>query len=463
MTQGKKILIGIYRGKYRKDSMKKIKLTEKGRHVGAYVLCALLAAGLAVAGACYAQEKQSREVLEQQRQDDLRRSCYDLQEDLQDMETALSKLTAAGSKKQSTLLLGDVWKLSGSAAATLSLLPAAHGEVYRLNQFLLRAGDYAHGLMEGLLSGKALTNQDTQQLSSLRTQCAEEGQRVQTLLDTGTYPQGALEEDGYYSEEEREDLPDYPTLIYDGPFSESSENRDPKGLEAGRISEEQARSRAKELFSEGELQYSGYVSAPMATYDYTLTTENMGEVTLSMTERGGKLLCFMGEPTGQNQDAPTEEESGRLHRVAAGYLYKLGFADMEPSYAQYYAGVVVLNYAPRQAGVILYNDLVKVYVDRETEQVCGLDARNYYANHQERTIEAPTLTEMDARERLREGLQVEKVTLALIPLTSEREVLCYECKCLLGEDFYIVYLNAQTGEEEQIFQVIDSENGDLVV
>lgn len=443
--------------------MKKIKLTEKGRHVGTYALCALLAAGVAVAGACYAQEKSQREALEQQRQDDMRRSCYDLQEELQDMETALSKLTVTGSKKQSALLLGDVWRLSSSAASSLSLLPAAHGDVYRLNQFLLRAGDYAHGLMEGVLSGKAITSQDAGQLAQLRTQCVEEEQRVQVLLDTGTYPQGALEEDGYYSEEEREDLPDYPTLIYDGPFSESSENQDPKGLEEGRISEEQARAKARELFPEGELSYSGYVSAPMATYDYTLITETAGEITLSMTERGGKLLCFMGESVGQKQEAPTEEESSRLHKVAVAYLKKLGFVDMEPSYAQYYAGVVVFNYAQKQEGVILYNDLIKVYVDRETGQVCGMDARNYYANHHQRTLPTPTLTEEQARERLREGVQVEKVSLALIPLTSEKEVLCYECKCLLGEDFYIVYLNAQTGEEEQIFQVIDSENGDLVV
>lgn len=443
--------------------MKKIKLTEKGRHVGAYALCALLAAGLAVAGACYAQEKSRRQNLEQQRQDDMRRSCYDLQEDLQDMETALSKLTATGSLKQSALLLGDVWRLSDSAAASLSLLPAAHGDVYRLNQFLLRAGDYAYGLMEGLLSGKAITSQDASQLSSLRTQCAEEGQRVQVLLDTGTYPQGALEEEGYYSEEEREDLPDYPTLIYDGPFSESSENQDPKGLEDSRISEEQARAKARELFPEGELTYSGYVSAPMATYDYTLISETLGEVTLSMTERGGKLLCFMGETTGDRQESPTDEESTRLHRIAEGYLKTLGFLDMEPSYAQYYAGVAVFNYAAKQEGVILYNDLIKVYVDRETGQVCGLDARNYYANHHQRTLPTATLTAEQAQERLLDGLQVEKVSLALIPLTSEKEVLCYECKCLLGEDFYIVYINAKTGEEEQIFQVIDSENGDLVV
>lgn len=445
--------------------MKKVRLTDRGKRVFFQVLCGVLGAALAVLGALWGQERQQRQTLEAERLDGMKRSCYDLEGDLRDMETALSKLGAAGSKKQSALLLGELWRLSGSAASSLSLLPAAHGDSYRLNQFLLRAGDYAHELLRGLLSGRALTDRDMEQLTSLRSQCAAESERLVQTIASGSYPQAALEEGGYYgeTEEARENLPDYPTLIYDGPFSQSSENRDPRGLTDSRIGEEEARSAARALFPEGELQYSGYVAGPMATYEYTLAGEDGGETTLSLTERGGKLLCFMSPVTGQKQDPPSQEESRSLHGRAQAYLRQMGFGDMEPSYAQYYAGVVVLNYAVRQEEVILYSDLIKVYVDRDTGEVCGMDARNYYANHRERTLSLPQLTREQAQERLNTAIQVEKISLALIPLTGETEVLCYECKGTLGEDFYIVYINAITGEEEQIFQVIDSENGDLVV
>ena len=36
---------------------------------------------------------------------------------------------------------------------------------------------------------------------------------------------------------------------------------------------------------------------------------------------------------------------------------------------------------------------------------------------------------------------------ALIPLTEQTEVLCYECKATEDKTFYIVYINALTGEE----------------
>ena len=113
--------------------------------------------------------------------------------------------------------------------------------------------------------------------------------------------------------------------------------------------------------------------------------------------------------------------------------------------------------------MILYSDLVKVYLDRETGEVMGLDARNYRLNHRTRDRPRPKLTEGEAEAYVSGELQVEHRDLALIPLTQQTEVLCYEFKATRDGTFYIVYVNALTGEEEQIFQVINSAEGDLVV
>jgi len=116
-----------------------------------------------------------------------------------------------------------------------------------------------------------------------------------------------------------------------------------------------------------------------------------------------------------------------------------------------------------QNGVILYADLVKVYVDRITQAVIGLDAINYRFHHRERDLSSAILTEADAKNALSDALTLEHTALALIPKSNTREVLCYEFKCTRGETFFIVYVNAASGAEEEIFEVLNSDEGDLVV
>jgi len=113
--------------------------------------------------------------------------------------------------------------------------------------------------------------------------------------------------------------------------------------------------------------------------------------------------------------------------------------------------------------VILYADLVKVYVDRITQAVIGLDAINYRFHHRERDLSSAILTEADAKNALSDALTLEHTALALIPKSNTREVLCYEFKCTRGETFFIVYVNAASGAEEEIFEVLNSDEGDLVV
>jgi len=48
-------------------------------------------------------------------------------------------------------------------------------------------------------------------------------------------------------------------------------------------------------------------------------------------------------------------------------------------------------------------------------------------------------------------------------VTPETEKLCYEFKGEYEGLSYIVYINAETLYEEQIFKIIDSENGQLVI
>ncbi len=424
-------------------------------------LPSILLIGLAVMTVSFFRQRQK--LAEQQRVIDAQtESAYRaLSNDLNDLSVALGKLEAASTPARMSKSFADIRRLSAGAVRALSLLPVSHADDEGLMQFLTRTGDFAESLMDRVLSGQMLTEEQLNSLGELRTCCAGLSERYDGDCKNGSYP--TAPQDGFYGgETDEENLANYPTLLYDGPFSESSEQAEPLGLPEETVDENEALRVAQALFPDRTLQLDGRTESTIVTYDFSASDEN-GELCVSITERGGLLLYFMGTPSGGRDDPPSDEESEQMHAAASKYLEEHGFGKMEPSYAQYYAGTVVLNYAAVQNGVILYADLVKVYVDRDTQAVIGLDAMNYRFHHRERDLSAPILTEQDAKSTLSDALTLEHTALALIPKSNTLEVLCYEFKCTCGETFFIVYVNAQTGAEEEIFEVLNSDEGDLVV
>ena len=428
------------------------------------LIWAALAVGLVAALVKLGEDREAlaaRQAAERTRIENL---YHRIDDDLNDVDVSLSKLSAASSPRQSVLLLGDVWRATGSAGAAMGLLPLSHADSCDMSQFVTRCGDYAHALMGRVLQGRALTEEDRKQLGDMRAACAQIRQVAGEAIQSGDYVAADNVDAGCYEQSQSEAaISEYPTLIYDGPFSESAENRPPQGEIGERITAQQAAERARRLFSDGTVAETVYVPGALPVYELSVQSASRGQVSLSLTEQGGELLSFMGAPTGDKNDPPSDEESEKLKAAALSFLQELGVEDPAAAYAQYYQGAAVLNFAPRQAGVILYSDLVKVYMDRETGEVMGLDARNYRLNHRQRALPRPKLTEEEAGAYVSGELQVEHTDLALIPLTQQTEVLCYEFKATKDGTFYIVYVNALTGEEEQIFQVINSAEGDLVV
>ena len=428
------------------------------------LLTAALLAGLVAAVVKMNQSREALDARQAAERTRIENLYHRIDDDLNDVDVSLSKLAAASSPRQSVLLLGDVWRATGSAGAAMGLLPLSHADSCDMSQFVARCGDYAHALMGRVLQGRTLTEADRQQLQDMRAACAKIRQVAGAAIQSGDFVAADNVDAGCYEQSQSESaISEYPTLIYDGPFSESSENQAPQSEPGERITAQQAQTLAGRLFPGGRIGDAVYVPGALPVYELTVDTADRGQVSLSLTERGGQLLSFMGAPKGNRNDPPNDGESQRLKEAALSFLQELGVEDPAAAYAQYYQGVAVLNFAPRQAGVILYSDLVKVYLDRETGEVMGMDARNYRLNHRTRALPRPQLSEAEAEAYVSGELQVAQRALALIPLTQQTEVLCYEFKATRNGTFYIVYINALTGQEEQIFQVINSAEGDLVV
>jgi len=108
----------------------------------------------------------------------------------------------------------------------------------------------------------------------------------------------------------------------------------------------------------------------------------------------------------------------------------------------------------------MYPDQIKVKVALDNGEILGVDARQYLMSHHRRTLPEPAISAAEAEERLRPELSVQRVQLALIPdLAGTGEILTYEFLAHMGEETYLVYINAETGAEEQILQQVETDGG----
>ncbi len=480
-------------------------MNEIKRYKGVIAILVPVVLALALAGVCIWASEQQRAAeahavqLENHVQTAYRQAYYQLSDNVNDMQTALRKLQVTGSPSQHVLLLADVWRLSGAAAANMGNIPVAHADTADMNAFIVRVGDYAHVLAQRILNGGVLTQDDYETIGELYEAGVRVGNEIKSKLDGDAVPVQALDADGYYggaepgaeqatggerggaanggedtgnagantqtatNEKSEDAVSDYPTLIYDGPFSESNETAKPRGLPDGEIDAAKAREIALSYIGGGTLQDTGLEAGTIPVFGFAGSDRNGRGVEITVSQQGGAVLWMMAEVSAGEDGVPDADTTKRMRDEAKAYLDKHGYAGMEATYAQFYDGVGVFNFAATQNNVILYGDLIKVYVERATGAVCGVDANNYLMFHCARQLAEPAITQEEAAANVSERLQVESVRLALIPKTNSTEALCYEFKGTHGGTSFIVYINALTGTEEQIFEIIDSEDGQLVV
>jgi len=153
---------------------------------------------------------------------------------------------------------------------------------------------------------------------------------------------------------------------------------------------------------------------------------------------------------------------GQAADAARAFLLSRGFSEMALSYASRFDGILTANFAAVQDGVVLYPDLVKVQVSLADGTVVGLEAANYLMNHVRRTLALPKLSEADALGRIGGALVPVDARLCVIP-DNDAEALCYEVRATAGADTFLAYIDAETGVERRLMQVVEDEDGAKVM
>lgn len=392
------------------------------------------------------------------------------QEHLQAIGLKLGKAPVAADARTQVELLAGISRQADSVVSGLSALPLSHIAMSDTLKFCNQLSEYAMVLALSVAAGQPLTERETAELVSLESQCALLTGQFATARETMVAESLRLtaRPGVFYAEAQAAQRPleqvadpdngmDYPSMIYDGAFSDARHYGSPKALGEGRIDQRQAMEAARAFV--GEERVRSVEAAPdsggaLASYGVKLRLNDGVVLNAEVTRQGGKMLWMVPEHAAFEPGWTLEE----CAEAARDFLLDRGYGEMEANHYQVYDGLAVINFVAVQDGVLLYPDLVKVQVRMDTGEVVGLEANNYLMNHTERTGLSPALSGEQALEKASSRLEAGQARLCVIPY-REGERLCYEVPGRYEGREYRVYIDAITGEEAEVLMMVDSVGG----
>lgn len=326
-------------------------------------------------------------------------------------------------------------------------------------KYLSQVSDFISSLNKKIHTGAPLSDEDRNTISELLDYSKILLDNVNVLLEK--YESGSnfkIQTTGLGSSlsDVEQAFEDYPTLIYDGPFSDHIAQEDAAMLNP---LTEVSKDEALELAA----KYSGLNADSLIPGEdengvfscYTFSSES---TSISVTKKGG-LLCSLLSTNRVGEETLSEEEATE---IGADYLSSIGYSNMTETYFFTDDGICTVNYATEINGVICYTDLIKVSVALDNGRVLSVDARGYILNHESRAIESPTVSVADAQKLLSPNLTVASVRQALIPSGSDSEYHCYEFLCTgTKDDHILVYIDVNTATERDILLLLYSDGGAL--
>lgn len=400
------------------------------------------------------------------------RAVEELSTAADNIKNTLKKELFAGTADMHQKLSQQLWRDSSTAKAALSQLPTEELGLENTNKFLSQVGNYSLAMSEKVREGEKISDEEYENLSRLydfsEQLCGDmwelEGKVADGSipLDGETAPsdqeQPPTVADGF--EDFEEGFDSYPTLVYDGPFSDHIMEKKPLMTEGkSDIDRDKALEKASGALNIDMSMLTEVIEEEGKMPSY-LFCDSEGEVACAVTKQGGYISYFLKSRQVMSENISVEAAL----EAADKCLDDLGLNNMQRTYYENINHIMTVNYAYTEGDVCCYTDLIKVSVSMDSGEIIGYDARGYLVNHQKRSFEEKRKSVLDVKKQLSPKLKELSRGLALIPSDSQEELLCYEFKCEAPDGTHVlVYFNAYTGKEEQILILFESESGTLTM
>lgn len=384
----------------------------------------------------------------------LKSSLEEVFYDMRTLENDLSKLMITVNDKTATRMLSTVQMKSAACAQALSKLPVVATGVQNTLKFTNQLSSYCNTVLNNYSSDSVFPKNFDKQISEFFSTCKNVNDELAKLENSILNKEISLLEVNNGTEGEGifgsidNDILEYPSVIFDGPFSDGQERTTPK-TEREEINVQQATEHVKNLgFS---LNFKGEINGIVPAYLFE--NENFS---VQVTKKGGLLLMAISDRIIEFARLSEKEAEEK----ALQFAQKLNFGEVKNVWQEYYSNYAIFNFAPVIDEVVIYPDIFKVKVALDNGEIVGFEGKSYIMNNQERKFDEIKISENDAKQQLKDGFLVESARLCLISV-NEKENLCYEFFGTFNKMTFAVYISATDGNEKTSFRIISTETGKM--
>ncbi|MBM7633551.1 germination protein YpeB [Geomicrobium sediminis] len=440
------------------------------------ITIAVLSVALLGTGIFAYQTHQEKEALAISHENNYQRAFHQLSYHMDQLEDELGASLATNGASQFSGSLAEVWRISSLAHNEMGELPLGMIPAKETDQYLANVAEFSYETAVRDREEEPLTDEEYDKLENFYSQAKE------IKHDLRTVQAQALNNDFRWSDVERELMseqnPGEGTMVSSFKsidqkakgFSENNWNDD-----AG-FSLDVNKRLAKVVKDKEELSEEEIIKKAKAFLDLPTTVdakaEKLGEgmpykgyqvviedsdgernYMIDMTERGGLPVWAL-----QSRDI-TEPKIGlnEASERAKEFLEDKGITDVQLVDSKQYDTIGTFQFVPVKDDVRLYPDALIVEIALDDGDLVGFKGANYFANHRERHDLSPVLTLDDALDELHPNLKSREEHLAVIENQNGDEVLTYEIFATMNGDTYRIYLNADTGLEEEVKRMQEAE------
>lgn len=392
-------------------------------------------------------------------------SLYELNSIVDNLDTNLSKARVSNSSEEQVRLLSDIAIQSEMAEVILERMPVECQLTENMTSFVNKMGDSAQSMLYAVARGDELTDSQKASIEYMYDVNLEMKRIINELTSTSSEKEmlkaikGKKDSLMYTTFGDLENnTVETPKEIHDGPFSDNVKKVSAKNLEAlEEINATRAEELAKEYFKDYKptnVSCTGEaVAEQLECFNLSIQTED-GEMMAQLSKKGGKVVMFNSYKDCNDKNFSVD----RCIDIAQDFLTDLGFDNMKAVWTSENGTTCNLNFAYDKDGVIFYPDIIKVKVCEQRGIVTGMEGISYVLNHTERTVGDAKISEEEAQSKLSTNLEVKGSRLAVIPHDGG-EALAYEFYGTYDGNTYYIYVDAETGNEIEMFTVIGTKQG----